>query len=192
MRVVGWVSRPPFRAKSFFRELRKKRRLMSAEYRRSRASDYEFHGWLSRETCRERSRFGGLPSNGIKTLPGWLRTSHRWNAWLVTRQRLAQLSRRRFNIARDFATFARCCRACPIAPGKSSRGPWVRVRAGIGSLCMTPRSQKRDLGHPLMVLDLWRWFSRRHRYSRAFQRLCGTIHLLPPNPGLRPSDCVLG
>jgi hypothetical protein len=56
-----------------------------------------------------------------------------------------------------------------LRPGLSSGRPfrgWIirvltqtlkaRVRTGIGSLCMTPRSQKRDLGHPAS----WFWIQR--------------------------------
>jgi hypothetical protein len=55
------------------------------------------------------------------------------------------------------------CTKAATVPNRTTASPGLkaRVRTGIGVPLHDPRSQERDLGHPLMVLGLWRWFSRR-------------------------------
>jgi hypothetical protein len=36
---------------------------------------------------------------------------------------------------------------------------------------MTPRSQRRDLGHPSVVLDLWRWLSVLYLFGNPYQKI---------------------
>jgi hypothetical protein len=56
---------------------------------------------------------------------------------------------------------------------------------------MTPRSQKRDLGHPVMVLDLWR-FSHFGGEDRKLARSadCGELFLAgeEENPAANDGD----